>query len=102
MQPDPVTHLPGLGRTDSEQLLERLQAASEPRDPWQTPPYVPPPALPLLDKANAISKDLEANAAEARKQLMASSHSPLRNVVPRQSPLVTPERLRGVLVSLTG
>lgn len=98
MQPDPFMLLSRLGRVGAAQLM----AMPEQRDPWRTPPYVPPPAQPLLDRANALSEDMEAKAAATRSQQMAASHSPLRVVAARQSPLVTPERLTGVLVSLTG
>lgn len=93
-----VTQLPGERRMN----VDLLRAMSEPLDPWRDPPHVPPPSPSLLDKTQTVMNDMEADAAVERERRMRAAFRPPRGDVRRQSPLVTPERIEGSLVSLVG
>ncbi|HEU6437093.1 MAG TPA: hypothetical protein VE028_06545 [Nitratidesulfovibrio sp.] len=98
MSADFATQLPGQRRMD----IELLRTMSEPLDPWHDPPYKVPPSPSLLDKTQAVMDDMEADAAAQRESAMRAIHRPPRGDVRLQSPLVTPERIEGSLVSLIG
>ncbi len=98
MSADFATQLPGERRMN----IALLRSMSEPLDPWHDPPYQTPPSPSLLDRTQAVMDDMVADAAAERERVMRAGYSPPRGDTRHQSPLVTPERIEGSLVSLIG
>lgn len=98
MSADFATQLPGERRMN----IELLRSMSEPLDPWRDPPYQTPPSLSLLDRTQVVMDDMVADAAAERERVTRARYRPLRGDTRRQSPLATPERIAGTLVSLIG
>lgn len=67
------------------------------RDPWNDPPYLPPPYTPLLEDADIVVTDLMADARLRRAENIVRQRSRATQASMSSPPV--PERWSGTVIS---
>jgi hypothetical protein len=65
-------------------------------DPWNDPPYLPPPYTPLMDDAAIVIGDLEADARLQRAQAIVKARS--KTAAAAMGGISIPERWAGTII----